>query len=108
MQEENKEVLKEIEVVTTVEITYVYGKDEIGAVSEDLPRSPEELEQLKKNFAETITRDLTDLTMADHVLVTGVQYFEKYGDAADESAQNGSEDPDQIPMDFEEGDGANA
>lgn len=98
MQEENKEVLKEIEVVTTVEITYIYGEDEISAVSEDLPHTPEELALLKKNFADTIKKDLTDLTMADHVQVTGVQYFEKYGDAADA-------DPDQIPMDFEEAEG---
>lgn len=96
-----EEVLKEIEVVATVEITYVYGEDEIGVVSADLPQSPEELALLKKSFADTIRRDLSDLTMADHVQVTNVQYFEKYADAADK-------DPDQIPMDFEEGDGTNA
>lgn len=72
--------IKEIEVVTTVEITHTYSGDELTAVMDDLPSTPEELAELKERFADAVRNDTLVSCQADHVHIVNVQYFEKEED----------------------------
>lgn len=96
METAGMNLITEIEVVTTVEITHVYNGDELRDIAGDIPRTPEALEELKQGFASAIRNDVEISTQADYVLVTNVQYFEK--DAPQEQ-----EDPSSLPKHEEEG-----
>lgn len=73
------ENIKEIEIITTVEITHIYKGDELkGLIGEGaVPKSPEELVSFKKAFAEAIKNEIEEWVDTDYVNITNVQYFEK-------------------------------
>ena len=72
-----KEKLREIEVITTVEITHIMKEDDLEALENDLPETPEELEEWKKGIAESFEGEIMNALLADHVNVTNVQVFPK-------------------------------
>lgn len=80
------DTIKEIEIITTVEITHIFNGDELknligeGAV----PQNPEELAGFKKAFAEAIKNEIEEWVDTDYVNVTNVQYFEKDEESAAE------------------------
>lgn len=79
---ENK--LREIELVTTVEITHIYSEDDIAKLDGFIPETPEDLAEFKKNVADETKRAIEASLDADYVLVTNVQYFEKDNPKSDE------------------------
>lgn len=76
------EKLREIEVVATVEITYIYNGSELEELQRDgsIPSTPEELEETKEAFAEHIKKDIEAYLDPDHVSNPVIQYFEKEED----------------------------
>ena len=79
---ENK--LREIELVTTVEITHIYSKEDIAQLEGLIPETPEDLADFKKAVAEETERAIKASLDADYVLITNVQYFEKDNPKSDE------------------------
>lgn len=72
--------LKEIELIATAEITFFLKEDDIKAL-EDQPylKSPEGLEQLKKDYGAAIRQGILE-EGADAANITKVQVFLKEGD----------------------------
>lgn len=72
-----KENIREIEVITTVEITHIMKEDDLEALGNDIPETPAELEEWKQGIAESFSAEIYGALLADHVNVTNVQVFMK-------------------------------
>lgn len=72
-----KEEIREIEVITTVEITHIMKEDDLEALGNDIPETPEEMEEWKKGIAESFSGEIMNALIADHVSVANVQIFMK-------------------------------
>lgn len=90
------ENIKEIEVVATVELTYVFRGSELEELRQEgsLPGSPEELEELKKSFAEQIRKEAETWLDPDHVGIPLIQYFEKEEDGPEDEDAPETEESD--------------
>lgn len=74
MTEKNN--LKEIEVISTVEIHHIYGVEDLAALSEHIQMTQAELAAFKEDFADAIAREISSCLDADAVNVANIQYFE--------------------------------
>jgi hypothetical protein len=75
-----KEKTREIEVITTVEITHVMNEEDLKALENDIPQTPEDLADWKRGIAESFSAEIYSALLADHVNVTNVQVFMKEED----------------------------
>lgn len=72
-----KEKIREIEVITTVEITHIMKEDDLEALGNDIPETPKEMEEWKQGIAESFSGEIMNALLADHVSVANVQIFMK-------------------------------